>query len=344
MTKRTRGFVLAASAVVVAGIGTAGLASYVGLDRLALLGRQTADELSYLPQDVELLAYANIRDLMGSDVRHRLQAQSGVGNAPDDLATHTGVNIETDVDSVVVAVLPDSTASPETRAGGQMPLMLARGRFDRARIETLMIERGGVASELNGIWMVTSAEPDGSVAFLEPDLIAVGPGGTVRQLVEFQGTGAPTVRDNSEVMRLVQRVNHGNAWTVARFDALRSGPSLPANLASQLPALTWIAASSQIDSQIAATIHAEARDIEAAEDLGQVVRGFVALARMQAGQQPAFAQLIDSIQLTTEGTSVTIGFSVPQQVLDTIGALAPRGRVPSAYDPSTRDATSGASL
>jgi hypothetical protein len=340
MTNRTRRFVLATSAVLLVGIGTAGLASYVGLDKLGL-GRQTADELSYLPENVELVAYANVRDLMGSDVRQRLQAHSGVGSA-DDLAAQTGVNLETDVDSIVAALLPDTTADAAP-AAGHLPLMLLRGRFDRARIETLLIERGGVASELNGIWMVTSDQPDGGVAFLQSDLIGVGPSKSVRQLVEFQGAGAPTLRDNGEVMRLVQRVNHGNAWTVARFDALRAGP-LPMDLANQLPAITWFAASSQIDSQIAATIHAEARDIEAAEDLGQVVRGFVALARMQAGQQPAFAQLIDSIQLTTEGTSVTIGFSVPAQMIDTLGAMVPRERVPSSLAPSSPHSPPGASL
>ena len=344
MTNRTRRFVLATSAVLVAGIGTAGLASYVGLDTLALLGRQSADELSYLPENVELVAYANVRDLMGSDVRQRLQAHSGVGNAPDDLAAQTGVDIETDVDSIFVALLPGATADAAPPAGGQMPLMLLRGRFDRARIETLLIERGGVAGELNGIWTITSEQPDGGVAFLQSDLIAVGPATSVRRFVEFQGSGAATIRDNDEVMRLVQRVNHGNAWTVARFDALRAGP-LPMDLASQLPAITWFAASSQIDSQIAATIHAEARDSEAAADLGQVVRGFVALARMQAGQQPAFAQLIDSIQLTTEGTSVTIGFSVPPQMIDTLGAMVPRPRVPSSHEPSASPAAPvGASL
>ena len=344
MTSRTRGFVVAASSVLVVGIGTAGLASYVGLDRLALLGRQSADELSYLPEDVELVAFANVRELMGSDVRQRLQAHSGAADAPDDLERQTGINIETDVDTVVIAVLPDAASAVESPASGQMPLILARGRFDRGRIEELVLERGGQATQHDGIWLLTSSQPDGGIAFLETNLVAVGPSRSVRQLVESRAAGAPSVRDNAEVMRLIQRVNHGNAWTVARMDALRSGPAIPADLVNQLPAITWFSASSQIDSQIAATIHAEARDIAAAEDLGQVVRGFVALARMQAGQQPAFAQLIDSIQLTTEGTSVTIGFSVPPQMIDTIGALVPRPRVPSSHPDAPADAPTGASL
>jgi hypothetical protein len=349
MSNRTRGFVLGASAILVLGIGTAGVASYVGFDKLALLGRQSADELSYLPHDVELVAFANVRQLMGSDLRQRLQAHTGAASAPDDLAAHTGVNIETDVDSVYVAVLPDDSSAVEASAPAAMPLILARGRFDRARIEALVLERGGVATQHHGTWLLTSDAPDGGIAFLESDLVAVGPSKSVRRLLDTRAAGSASVRDNDEVMRLIQRVNQGSAWTVARFDSIRTNTALPSAITSHLPAITWFAASSQIDSQIAATIYAEARDAEAANDLGEVVRGFVALARMQAGQQPAFAQLIDSIQLTTEGTSITVGFSVPAQVIESLGAMVPRTRVPSSYVPSqpaarSRAAVRGASI
>jgi hypothetical protein len=315
------------------------VASYVGLGGLGVLQRQAADELSFVPASAELIAYADVRQLMDSELRQRLQPGSDVvgDHGPDQLLEQTGINIETDIDSVVVAVLPvggaptgDGTLPDASRApASDMPLLLARGRFDRGRIEALLLGQGGSAAMHSGTWLVTSGSQDLGVAFIESDLIAVGPPASVVLLLETHAAGAGSIRDNDDVMRLVSRVDQGSAWTVVRFETLRNRPALPAALASQLPAITWFAASGQVDSGVAATIHAETRDAQAAQDLGEVIRGFVALARMQIGPQPAFAAVIDSIQLSTEGTTVTLGFSVPPDVIDRLGTMV-QPRTPAA--------------
>src|SRR5690606_29573957 len=151
------------------------------------------------------------------------------------------------------------------------------------------------------------------------------------------------VQENDELMRLVGRVDHASTWTVARFDALRHGPGMPAQLANQLPAITWFAASGHVDSGIAATIHAEARDAQAAQDLGEVIRGFVALARMQVGPQPAFADVLDSLQLSTDGTTVTLGFSLPSHVIDQLSTMARPG-VPASDAPESTPALGSPSI
>jgi hypothetical protein len=55
----------------------------------------------------------------------------------------------------------------------------------------------------------------------------------------------------------------------------------------------------------------------------------MALARMQAGNQPAIADFMNSIQLGGEGKTVSLSFSVPPAVIDAIGGLrAQQPRVP----------------
>jgi hypothetical protein len=135
-------------------------------------------------------------------------------------------------------------------------------------------------------------------------------------------------------MRLVHRVDSSNTWVVANFESLQALKQLPGGVGAQLPAITWLAAGGDVGDGVSAQIFAEGRDERAAQDLREVVKGFLALARMQTGQETAITELLNSIQLTGEGTTVTLSFSVPAQFfekLKTSGAL----RMPG---PSSRPA------
>jgi hypothetical protein len=122
-------------------------------------------------------------------------------------------------------------------------------------------------------------------------------------------------------MRLVREVKNGDVWTVARFDALASRAPLPPDLAGRLPAITWFSASGNVDDGIRGTLRAEARDDQAAQNLREVIRGFMALARMQAGDKAQFGALINSLQLSGEGRTVTLAFAVPPEMLDVLATM-----------------------
>ena len=98
--------------------------------------------------------------------------------------------------------------------------------------------------------------------------------------------------------------------------------------AVQLPAITWFAASGQIDRGVSATLLAETRDEKAAQDLREVIRGLLALARMQVGQQPDLANFVNSVELTGEGNSVSVAFSLPPETLDKLTALGAQHATP----------------
>ena len=86
-------------------------------------------------------------------------------------------------------------------------------------------------------------------------------------------------------MRFVREVDGGNTWGVAHFDAIVGGRQLPPEIANQLPPITWITGSGNINGGVRATVRVEARDETSANDLRQVVQGFIALARLQATMQ-----------------------------------------------------------
>jgi len=168
MRNRTRLFVTVASATLAVGVATAGVASYVGLERIGFGGAGATADLAFIPTDVEFVAFADVRQLLESGLRHTLQPNLPTPSSTTDAKNpleEIGLNVETDVDSVVVAALPGSTGQQT------MPLVVAHGRFDAAKIEAALRNAGGVPSEYQGTRMVANEMV--AVAFVETGTVVV---------------------------------------------------------------------------------------------------------------------------------------------------------------------------
>ena len=325
MTKRTRLFVLIAAGILVVGLGTGLLASYMNIQTLTLIGGNGPEEFAYVPADAQVLGFANVRAVMDSEVRRKLMEFHQGADSGDRFLERTGINVTQDIDSVVAAVTPDVTE------GKGPPLVLARGRFDQVRLEGFAREEGGVVEDYKGIRLIT--HDNFAVAFVEPGLVALGVPTAVRRAIDTKLAGSGNVAGNDELMQLVKQVNGGTVWGVARLDAL-TGMRIPAEVKDRLPAISWLSMKGVITDGIEGLISAEARDDQAAQDLRQVVQGFVALGRMQSGpNHPEIAAFLNSLQLTGQGKTVSLGFSIPPAMIDTLGALR-AGRRPGQAQPS----------
>ena len=331
MTKKTRLFLLIAAGVLVVGLGTGLVASYLGLPALALGSADGPDELKYLPADARVVAYANVRDVMNSELRQRVRQMRPHEGRHDDFEQRTGIDIERDIDEVVAAV---GAGIGEREM--ENPLIVARGRFDLVRIEGLIREHGGQVTEYKGTRMLTHDDRPRSrtlaVAFMEPGLVALGSAAAVRQAIDRR-SGAENITSNEEVMGLVRDIDDGNAWAVGRFDAIASRARLPREVASQIPAINWFAASGHVNGGVRGVIRAEARDEAAAQHLRDVVRGFMALAKLQANARPELNVMMDSLQLGGDGKTVSLAFALPTEVIEMLGALGADHRRGAEPDP-----------
>jgi hypothetical protein len=157
-----------------------------------------------------------------------------------------------------------------------------------------------------------------SIAFLESGVVAFGGTDVVKRAIDRQA--ADSVEGNAEIMNLVKDIDDSNAWAVGRFDALMSQAKLPEGVASQIPAVKYFSASGHINGGLSALVRAEARDEQAAQNLRDVVQGFLALAKMQANSQPQFQPLLNSLQLSGTGTTVALSFELPSEVIDALAA------------------------
>ena len=93
---------------------------------------------------------------------------------------------------------------------------------------------------------------------------------------------------------------------------LASKAHLPEGLATQIPAVKWFAAAGHINGGMTGVVRAEARDEQAARNLRDVVNGFLALARLQAGNKPEIQSLMQSVTLAGTETKST---SFPSPIL-----------------------------
>jgi hypothetical protein len=340
MTKKTRYFLAGSAAILLAGVCT-GLVAYYAGGFQPVAASAVSNELRYIPANASLVAYADVRSIMDSELRLRLkQAMPGQEQGQKEFFDHTGIDIERDIDYVVAAMTPGTSEKGA-------PLVVARGRFNDTQLETLAREHGGQVEEYKGKRLLVATRkvegveiehhdmPPGSVvlAFLEPGLIAIGELGAVKSAIDAQ-MSSQSVTSNNEMMELVGEIGRSNnAWAVGRFEAIAHQANLHQNLppqaAAQLNLVKWFAAAGHINGGVSGTLRAEARDDQAAQELRKGIDGLMALARLAGGSDAKATAVLQSLQLSGTGKSVVLSFTVPAELLDM--ALPPASQPQPQY-------------
>ena len=309
MTTSTQYVLLGGCGVLVVGL-VAGATAYVagGFPTVAQAQAVPA-ELRYFPANASVVAFADVRGVMASDLRRRLRDSTGRSDGQREFESRTGIDIEQDVDQIVACLVP-GPGEPEG-------LVIATGRFESERLEALAQQQGGTIEDYRGVRVVTrpTNDRDMAMAFLEPGLVALGSTPTVRQAIDTPARGGVT--SNERLMELMSEIESGSdAWLIARMDDPESLAWLPDGIQSRVPALVAFALDGRVNGGFSGRITAEARDDQASQDLSDVVQGFLALARMQGGSRPELASALNGLQITRLGRRVTLSFELPPDVLE----------------------------
>jgi hypothetical protein len=334
MTKKNRYFLLAATAILVLGVG-GGLLAYLSYKRAALPAG-VPPEVRYVPADAALVGYANVRGVMNSELHRQLMPtiEMGARKGRHMMNEFAGIDLEKHVDHVVGYVERGPSESGQTNAGrGQPPraLMMVQGTFEQERIEQFIRDHGGAIEDYRGHHLSfhrggrdTDAGKDGfGVGFVQPDLIAVGHADLIRRAIDAaeNAAGTQNLTTNAELMKSIREAAGSTAWAVGYFDTVSHGVKLPNEFTRRMPPVRLIAAKAEINGGVKGTIQAEAADTAAAEQLRDLVRGFLSLARLSMGAKPELDSTLKSIQLSGTDKTVRLTFAVTP---DAVRALAPR--------------------
>src|SRR4249919_2795805 len=207
MTTKTRYFVIVSLLILGVGLGTGVVAYYVGFPAGAVAGRGGPAELGFIPRDASVIAFANVHDIMGSELRQKLRRAIPIQeNGQQELENQTGINIETDIDTIVACMSADAPVANPPGTG----MVLARGRFDETKIEALMREHGAHVETYNGKRVIVADasdirqdNPDNSpdipnlrrhggslsLSFMEPGLAAIGSTTLIKSAIDLHKAG-----------------------------------------------------------------------------------------------------------------------------------------------------------
>jgi hypothetical protein len=321
MTAKTRYFLIGSVLVLVVGLSIGLVAYYGGMPSGLFSSQRGPDELKYVPEDAAVVAYANVKDVMNSELRQRLRRFQGASEeGRNEFKTQTGIDIERDIDHVVACV------GAKTGVKDHRGLAVVSGRFDPTKIEALATAHGGTVEQYKGKRIVLAKghgseapEQELAMAFLAPGVVALGTSDMVRLAVD-RGNGGGSVRGNAELMKLVENLDNPSLWAVGRFDALSAHATLPSEVTERMPPLTWFTASGRVNGGLQAVVKAEAKDEQGATNLRDIIRGFVALAKMQTDSKPGIKAMLPDVQLSGEGKEVAVSFAVTTEMLDAIEA------------------------
>lgn len=330
MSHKTRYFVAISGAILAIGLGTGLVASYMGLPVSVFSSAAGPEELQYVPADAAVVAYANVRDVMNSALRQRFKEIGPSQDEKNEFEEKTGLNLEQDVDTIVAAVMPKDGMA-HNPAGAF--LILARARYDAARLEALAVEHGAEVTDYQGKRLIThhdggnandTEDDDMAFGFVEADLVAFGSLTSVKASIDARRENRNVV-SNNDMMKLVNEIENANAWAVGRFDAIAAKAGLPAEIQNAIPSISWFSAAGHVNGGLSGSFKAQAKDEDTARNLRDMMTGFLAMARMQAGNKPALQQLADSLVISGEGNTVALAFSIPTEVIDLLEGMA-KGR------------------
>ena len=325
---RSRLVVLASSLVVALGSLAAVGALYLDPARAAV-GPLPGEALS-LPADVTFVMGFDVKRLVQSEFYQRFGKEKGMARpeAFAELEERTGLNPERDLDRVVIAGKGDAAKGP--REAG---VVMVWGRFDQYKIgRAIETEKKANVTWKKHEGVTDVPVPGGEEGRRRPRLHRRRHAGDG---LAGRGRGHPHQPRAGQARPQVQR------WPIAslergeaRLDLLDGGGPEPAGqdadlragsrrrpglgLEIQLPALQSLVVTGDLDPALSVEAIGEARDEAAAKNLADVVRGFFALAQLQAGQKPELKELTSAVSVATETNKVRVSARFSYELLESL--------------------------
>ncbi len=344
---------------VLLGICALGLAAATGasltISARAAVGPLPPEGLA-LPAESTFVMGLDVRRFVASPFYTRYLARD-LKARPDafrDLEERTGLNPERDVDRILV-----SGSGERNQAGAAIVF----GRFDRSRVQQAIESAAKGRVTWKGhqgatvyIFGEGSRRP-GALAFLADGVLVMGSQSMVETVASNHASGGKGLTANVSLMKLLESVAAGSTFWVVGDQSVLSNldrgfrvrrpaghglspaaltteaaatpppPGLGPNPLAGLPPLKSIVVTGDLDPIVSFQATGETADEAAARNLADVIRGFVALAQLQAAQKPELKELTTAVSITQEAQRVVVNGRFPYELLD---SLQPRKLAPAA--------------
>jgi hypothetical protein len=297
--------------------------------------------LNMVMPDAKIVAGINVAAARNSPFgSFMLRQATGTGGELQKFVEITGFNPQTDVDEILMATLGSPStpsASPDLAAGGNLTatpdmhgLILARGNFNVEKISALAKSDGKQHVQIyKGATLIQDPKNmhASAMAFVGSNIAVVGDLAGVKAALDR--------RDQTNLLdtQLTSKVNslsaNQDAWAVsiAPLTSFNAGPATDPTLQGALAGdlfkkITQTSGGIKFGAQVQLSTEVVALDEKNATALGDVVKFLVGMATMNSspskGAPPAFAALLQTLNVRTQGNVVSVTVSAPEDQIESL--------------------------
>lgn len=270
--------------------------------------------------------------------QYMLSRMQSDNNGLQKLITETGFDPRRDLREAVFA----SDGVPQN----PQFTILVRGSFDPQKIVEAAKAKGSVVEKYAGVDLILAKDQkDRGFAFLDSSLAVLADRATLRSIVSRRNEVSPL--DNDLLNKIQELSNTNDAWFVSLVPTssmpFAMHPGNTKNSSMHAEAIQSIQQSSggvHFGDQVALQMEALTRSGKDATALGDVIRFMASMVQMQRSSKGPRAEIVsswlDQMSLKTEGNTVKVALSIPEQQLEQLIAERPRHQIKGKELPNQR--------
>ena len=312
-------------------LGLCAIAVVVGLAATMTVPAQTVTPdvatLKLFPPETQGIAFVEVAGLRGAPLFNDLILQK-LPQPPtefNEFVQATGFNVEQDVDRVTAGHI-----------GERDMLVVVQARYDKFKVEQFVKDKADhITSETYLGRVIYTPElvgpggdaAAGGVAFID-NLILAGNLPAVKGAIDRMAAPAPSVVQNAGLMDQIRTIGAGNqVWAAGHFDLSMLGNRLPmpagkvGDLAHSLNGGTY---EMRIDQDVHVKASGSFGSADMAKATTDMLRGLVAVARLQVAQDDTLIHLIDGLSIENSNDKLLISFNASGDLLKQLQTLKPK--------------------
>lgn len=320
--KSSRWALLLAIGTVGAGVVAGAIARF---SAAGLAGREGA-ALEWMPASAKVVGHLDVRALSKSPLAETWsrEVKGPWVTTADEIREATGIDLWKDVDSITFSLVERDEANTVNRWG-----LSVQGAFDAKEAAKKLVEAKTdlPVEDYQGtsIYRLSTASresADAAMAVTGPSTALFGHPSYLREMIDAGHGRKPSASG------AVQSWGFGS-FTEESF-WVAGNPSKALTLlggGTKVPPLQSFALSGRLASELSLRLRGKAADAASAQKLADVVRGFVALGRLQAGpaaSNPELGTIADSVQVELQAEQIDISLTVPYEIIRKLSERRPK--------------------
>jgi hypothetical protein len=297
----------------------------------AVLPAKAADPqlLNLVMPDAKVLAGVNVDQAKTSTFGQYVLSQVPSSDPEmQKLITLTGFDPTRDVHEVLVASNAANTGTDPDHGTG---LAMARGNFDPAKIQAAATANGATTETYNGQTIIKNPKNTHGISFLSSFIVVAGDLDNVKAAIDRQKVAAPIPA--ALAVQVNQWSTTEDAWLVSTVSpsSLKppsTAPKVPGLNGQAFQTIQSAAGGVKFGAQVVVKGQALADNAQDATSMGDALKLLASIAQMQANGDPAALALAQSLQVTTDGSTVNVSVSLPEDQLQQIVKPRPHATRP----------------